>query len=117
MFKESRLRHVQQRSPFASFALFVHEPIDRDYVFGRASAFKSCSAHHGWHAPGMARWATHTGAGFHFANWNTVSGHRSGGHRHHRTGNDRENTQRKGGAPSVWERNPESITQNSHEFY
>jgi uncharacterized protein (DUF362 family) len=28
-----------------------------------------------------------------------------------------EKTRREKGAPSVWERNPESITQNSHEFY
>jgi uncharacterized protein (DUF362 family) len=28
-----------------------------------------------------------------------------------------EKTRREKGAPSVWDRNPESITQNSHDFY
>ena len=85
-------------------------------MHGGAAAVEGGAEHHGWNADGVARRTTDAESGFHLSGGIADGEHGPGGDGHDRTGSDRKETAEKG-APSVWERDPKSITKDSREFY
>jgi len=108
--------HIQQRSAVASYALFFHRPSDRCDVFRGTVAFEGGAACYGWDAHGWHGGPLTQNQDFIYQAGLMMIGTDA-------VAMDTielekiEAKRSKEGAPSVWSREPKSITENGFEFY